>query len=316
MPADHDPADFDARIEALTHALEASSDAHARTAARELVSLVLQFHAVGLRRLLDILAGAPISARQRAGSDPVIAAMLALHELQPPEASAETDSEGVIAKGSLLHIRRGADAPPTTAIAFHHERAPHCDMCGAEVDEAHHHYVDVVSRELSCSCRACWLLSGSQARRESLRAVPDRYITGAFRLSDAQWDALQLPVATAFFMFNSAVGRTIAFYPSPAGATESALSLTAWHAVEQSNPWVRTAAPDVEAILVRKNPREGERYDAFVVPIDACYDLVGRIRMHWTGFDGGDAVRREIERFFDGMAVRSGRLADSVGGSS
>jgi hypothetical protein len=113
-----------------------------------------------------------------------------------------------------------------------------------------------------------------------------------------------------FFMFNSTIGRVIAFYPSPAGATESALSLGAWRDVEQSNAWVRTAAPDVEAILVRRHSDASEQSDAFIVPIDACYDLVGRIRVRWNGFDGGDAVRNEIDQFFVAVSARSAGTAE------
>jgi hypothetical protein len=121
-----------------------------------------------------------------------------------------------------------------------------------------------------------------------------------------QWQALQIPVSIAFFMINGAIGRTIAFYPSPAGATESALPLTAWREVETANPWLRIMAADVEALLVRQIHDNGrDAYDGFIVPIDACYDLVGRIRLHWTGFAGGDAVRNEIDRFFSDVAGRS-----------
>jgi hypothetical protein len=313
MAVDHDPAAFDARVEALTRALEATADVDARTSARELVSLVLQFHGVGLRRLLDILADGPLAIRQRATTDPVVAALLALHEIELPDASAGGNTDGISSTPSLLQIRRRGEGPSAAVAALHHEAAVRCDLCGARLADAHHHYVDVVSRQLSCSCRACWLLSGSRDARDSRRPVPDRYVAGlAFRASESQWDALQVPVGTVFFMFNSAIGRTIAFYPSPAGATESALSLAAWSDVERANPWVRTAAPDVEAILVRRSPRDAERYDAFIVPIDACYDLVGRIRIHWSGFDGGDAVREEIERFFDGLVARSAGTAGST----
>ena len=316
MPTPHDPANFDSRIEALTRALEASPDVDARRSASELVGLVLQFHRIGLERVIDVLSDAPISVRQRATSDPVVAALLALHELEPPDTGAHINPQGFGDTRALLQIRRSA-GPPSAAVGLHDEAPARCELCGADLAEAHHHYVDVLSRRLSCSCRACWLLSASCDGRESLRRVPDRYATGPeFRLSAAQWDALQLPVATAFFMFNSVVGRTIAFYPSPAGPTESALPLAAWHDVEQANPWVRTAAPDVEAILVRRHPRDGERYEAFIVPIDACYDLVGRIRVNWHGFDGGDAVRREVDHFFSEVAARSTRAVEPVPRSS
>jgi hypothetical protein len=305
MSANHDPAVVDVRIEALTRALEASPDAEASAAARELVRLVLQFHGAGWKRLLDILADAPSSVRQRTASDPLIAALLALHDLEPPGAT-DSNEPRTTTGSPLLQLGRPANTP----IARHAETPSRCEHCGVPLGASHHHYVDVSSRHLSCSCRACWL-SGSHGG--SWRAVPDRYVAGgAFQLSDAQWDALQLPVAIAFFMFNSALRRTIAFYPSPAGATESSLPLAAWRDVEQENSWVRIAAPDVEAILVRRDPRSHERRDAFIVPIDACYDLVGRIRTNWSGFDGGDSVRAEVDRFFDEIALRSAATAASA----
>ena len=306
MPAGHDPAVFDARVEALTRLLEASPDVDARRSSSELVGLVLDFHRLGLERLLSVLAHASLTLRQQAASDPVIAALLALHELKPPDIDARSNPPEIGGTRALLHIQRSAGSASASAVSDHDRAPARCELCGADVAATHHHYVDVQSRRLSCSCRACWLLLASRDGRESLRRVPDRYVTGpAFRLSAAQWDALQVPVATAFFIFNSAVNRTIAFYPSPAGPTESALPLAAWHDVQQSNPWVRTAAPDVEAILVRRHQRDGEHYEAFIVPIDACYDLVGRIRVNWRGFDGGDAVQGEIDRFFSEVDARS-----------
>ena len=35
------------------------------------------------------------------------------------------------------------------------------------------------------------------------------------------------------------------------------------------------------------------------MPIDKCYELTGRLRMHWSGFDGGTEATRVIDEFFD-----------------
>jgi hypothetical protein len=43
------------------------------------------------------------------------------------------------------------------------------------------------------------------------------------------------------------------------------------------------------------------------VPIDVCYELVGRIRRAWRGFQGGDDVMREIDLFFERIVDRTGR---------
>jgi len=118
-----------------------------------------------------------------------------------------------------------------------------------------------------------------------------------------QWDALDIPVGLVFFFVNSASGRPVACYPGPAGATESILSLDAWSSLVTANPWIDSLAPDVEALLVR---RVDGAYPAFVVPIDRCYELAGRIRTAWSGIRGGDEVQQVIARFFAGLAHTSG----------
>ena len=35
------------------------------------------------------------------------------------------------------------------------------------------------------------------------------------------------------------------------------------------------------------------------MPIDACYRLVGLVRLHWKGFDGGTEAWQAIDGFFD-----------------
>jgi hypothetical protein len=51
--------------------------------------------------------------------------------------------------------------------------------------------------------------------------------------------------------------------------------------------------------------RAGEGFECFLVPIDACYELVGLVRMHWKGFDGGEEAWEAIDGFFDAVRDRS-----------
>ena len=44
----------------------------------------------------------------------------------------------------------------------------------------------------------------------------------------------------------------MALYPSPAGATESLLSLEAWQEIERENPQLTDMQADVEALLVNR----------------------------------------------------------------
>jgi hypothetical protein len=146
---------------------------------------------------------------------------------------------------------------------------------------------------------------GAGGRR--FRAVPTRYaflpdVTAVRELLDA----LRIPIGLAFVFTSSASGRTTAFYPSPAGAIESELPLETWDDVLRMVPSVATMSPDVEALLVRQTDH---RVDALIVPIDAAYELVGRVRQHWEGLQGGDELQRDIDNFFIGARARAERDA-------
>lgn len=184
-----------------------------------------------------------------------------------------------------------------------------CEFCGAEITPSHAHTVNLETRNLICVCRACYLLFTSEgAGGGKYKAVPERYIDlPQFVLNAAQWDQLQIPVGIAFFFFNSALRHTVIFYPGPAGATESLLALDTWQQLTETNPILTTLSPDVEALLVRHIPRR-QCFDRFIVPIDVCYELVGRIRQSWKGFDGGEEAWQRIDAFFADLRSRSERF--------
>ena len=109
----------------------------------------------------------------------------------------------------------------------------------------------------------------------------------------------------AFFFDNSALERTAAFYPGPAGATESELDLTIWGQIRTADPRVDLLAEDTEALILRVPDESVMPLESYLVPIDACYEFVGRLRMLWHGFDGGQQVRRFVDEFFADVAARS-----------
>ena len=176
-----------------------------------------------------------------------------------------------------------------------------CEMCAAPVADQHQHVVNVGTRSLLCACRPCYLLFTHDDAALTYRAVPDRYLSFP-DLAAPVWEELELPVGTAFLFVNSALGRVVAFYPGPAGATESELSLEAWERVVAAAPGLGTLQPDVEALLVHTEHQQAE---AFLVPIDVCYELVGHLRRLWRGFDGGQDVRRRLEEFFGKVRAKS-----------
>ncbi|KQH77830.1 hypothetical protein AO501_10120 [Mycobacterium gordonae] len=179
-----------------------------------------------------------------------------------------------------------------------------CEMCAESIADEHQHVVNVAGRQLMCVCRGCYLLFTDPHAELRYRAVPDRYLAFPdFALDRRAWEAMQIPVGVAFFFTNSALGRTVAFYPGPAGACESELDLDMWNAVRAADRRVDLLADDVEALLVRV-PETGVP-QTFLVPIDACYEFVGRLRMLWRGFDGGQEARDFIDGFFVRIAARA-----------
>ena len=202
----------------------------------------------------------------------------------------------------LARIRASRGAPQPAG-----ER---CEMCSEDIADEHQHVVNLEGRQLMCVCRGCYLLFTDTEAELRYRAIPDRYLAFPdFALDRRAWEALQIPVGLAFFFHNSTLGRTVAFYPGPAGATESELDLQAWNDIRTADPRVDTIADDTEALLVRVPDDETASPHAYLVPIDACYEFVGRLRMMWRGFDGGQDVRNYIDEFFELLDSRS-RVVD------
>jgi len=211
------------------------------------------------------------------------------------------------------------------------EGAERCEMCREVLGERHGHVVDLEKRSLSCTCRACYLLFTHEgAAGGRYRAVPEHVYHDPGRpLTDADWTELQIPVAMAFFFYNSALDRVVAGYPSPGGATECELDLAAWDRLATAYPLLGALAPDVEAIFVSASPGGNDPpqtpsalggmpspqtplaplREVFLIPVDECYSLVGELRMKWQGFDGGTEARAALAAFLDGLRRRAVPLA-------
>ncbi len=206
---------------------------------------------------------------------------------------------GVISGSPLGVLRRIATRPPPDPTV------EKCDMCAEIVGDEHPHVVDIESRALMCTCRGCYLLFTAEQAHLRYRAVPDRYLSFPdFEVAPGVWDSLEIPVGLVFLFSSSVLSSMVAFYPGPAGVTESELDLAAWEGIVATNPAFATLQPDVEALLVHTG-EHGEDFRCFLVPIDACYELAGRLRMVWRGFDGGQDAHEQIESFFAQVTERS-----------
>jgi hypothetical protein len=178
--------------------------------------------------------------------------------------------------------------------------AERCELCSAEIAVSHPHLIDPIARKLVCSCDACALLFSGRADARFKRVPRQSKRLANFQMTDAQWDGLMIPINMAFFFHSSPEARVIAMYPSPAGATESLLSLEAWSEIERENPEIKNMEPDVEALLVNRigHSRGFTKPEFYLLPIDQCFKLVGLIRSQWRGFSGGTEVWQRIGEFF------------------
>ena len=184
------------------------------------------------------------------------------------------------------------------------EKREHCELCSEVIPANHRHLLELSRRALLCACQACALLFGEEGSGGGkYRLVPRRYLALLdFHMTDRQWDELRIPVHMAFLFYSTEAGQVVAFYPSPAGATQSLLDLEGWEELARDNPLLNSLAPDVEALLINRVKNARGHY---IVPIDACYHLVGLIRMSWKGLSGGTEAQEAIAAFFQDIHAKS-----------
>ncbi len=253
---------------------------------------------------------APPSSAEAAASTlpPLVAELL---QAAIPEGTNLAADDGGDPELSLARQRRVVAAVPSPAPAPDTER---CELCKVELPPEHGHIADLENQTLECACRACYLLfTRPNATHMRYRAVPDRYLKDPERtLTPAEFDQLEIPVGLAFFLNSSAAGRVIGFYPSPAGATECELDLGAWERLTAEHPLLSEPAADVEAALISRADGGDRGVEYFLVPIDACYELVGQMRLQWRGFDGGAEARASITDFLEHTRARAAVFAAGI----
>ena len=205
-------------------------------------------------------------------------------------------------------VRRTNPFATLRRLARPQETPRRCDLCSKALPPGHRHLLEMSNRQVACSCEHCAMrfqaVVGGRFKLipRHARALSD------FRMTDAQWESLALPINLAFFFHNSSAGKMTAHYPRPAGATESLLPLTAWKSLLADNPVLAQMEPDVEALLIN---RMGTGHKYYLAPMDLCYELVGVIRLHWRGLSGGESVWEQLEAFFARLDAQCEPLAEA-----
>ena len=177
-----------------------------------------------------------------------------------------------------------------------------CELCSVGLAPEHRHLLETSVHRIACACDPC-ALRFENVIDGRFKLIPrDAWSLPGFQISDAQWEDLALPIDLAFLVYSTPAKRMLALYPSPAGATESLLSLSAWDSLVAENPVLENLQRDVEALLVN---RVGERRLYYLAPIDVCFELVGLMRLHWRGLSGGEEVWHKIDDFFTALENRA-----------
>lgn len=212
----------------------------------------------------------------------------------------------------MAPLDAAASALPGLRRLLQDRRGPEerCELCSAPLapHPGHEHLLEPEARQIHCACTPCALLFPADALKRYRRVGTRLLYLRDFAMDDAQWEALALPVNMVFVQTSAPPGGVHAYYPSPAGAMESLLTLEGWGDLVAANPVLGRMQPDVEALLVN---RVGAARDHYVAPIDRCYELVGLIRMFWRGLSGGQDVWERIAQFFASLRSSARELPSS-----
>lgn len=210
-----------------------------------------------------------------------------------------------MSRADLVASMRALTRPPSGRPADAGRRQDErCEICNARIPDDHRHLLHLVERRIVCSCEACWgLHSGDPEYRPA--GMRTAWLSN-FDCPDDVWAGLRIPIGLAFFLRSGVTGGIVAFYPSPAGATESELALDAWEALAARNPVLHDLETDAEALIAN---RLGTPHQYVIAPIDDCYRLVGMIKSRWEGISGGAALETAVPEFFAGLRRAAGSAA-------
>ena len=155
-------------------------------------------------------------------------------------------------------------------------------------------------RRIECTCEACWALRSGDPEYKPVGTrvewLPELAMSGE------RWAGFNIPIGLAFFMRSTVEGGVVAMYPSPAGATESALDESVWAALVADNPVLEGLESDAEGLVVN---RLAEPPQYAIAPIDECYRLVGLVKANWEGISGGDRLEGAIRGYFQELRERA-----------
>ena len=193
--------------------------------------------------------------------------------------------------GGLEVLQRLRDSPPRPPEPIE-ER---CELCPSPLPGRHGHLVDLEARSLLCACRGCYLLFTSTGRAVTATGPCPRSTAGSPGSRSRRPSGTACRSRSAWPSSSST--RPSAAWPPSTRARPGRPSPSCPSAPGRSWPARTPSWPPCVPTWRRSwcGPTgPGTAIEGFVVPIDACYELVGRLRMSWRGFDGGSEARDHL----------------------
>ncbi len=134
----------------------------------------------------------------------------------------------------LANFRKFAGAKPK-GESLRRAAVEQCELCSF----AFRRSIDICSRcrrkRSFAACDAC-ALRFQDVVEGRFKLIPrDARALSGFAMADTDWENFALPINLAFFFYSTPSKKMMAYYPSPAGATESLLPLDAWKALVSQN---------------------------------------------------------------------------------
>ncbi len=187
----------------------------------------------------------------------------------------------------MTHLRK---TPMLRDRVWPRGTATRCELCGTNLALEHAHVLDLSTRVLACSCRACASLFDHTGTNR-YRTVPQRVLfEEPFPIGDAERHALEGPLNVLCLFYDSSAAGWVALCPDRAGAVQRPLERGLCDVVLERSRLGRMLNPDVEALLVRS--RAGGSSRAWIVPIDVGYALVDACT---SGAPSLDGLFRDLE---------------------
>ena len=90
-----------------------------------------------------------------------------------------------------------------------------CELCSAGLAHEHPHLVEPLSRQIVCACDACAMLFDGMAGAKFKRVSRRAQLLTNFRMTDAQWENLLIPINMAFFFHSSPEEQDCHALPQP-----------------------------------------------------------------------------------------------------